>query len=470
MGILDVIRPKRKSPKDITKNVNVPEAKRRLSRRGATVPMFEDMPTLSEPKAYSIIYEQDTTFSPLQKTARKCGAFKSMIVGGGERGKMMQQIVDQGVGMKVAQEWMFYAIVEGWRGLWLKAIPKGRFNVLNLFGSGGKKLNAGGNWWWGGWDDPTVIKMSPINSYLPDESVLCERERVCIFCPTADVNPEGDTRMAQNSLRVAYLTSLLDVAEQVYTERHSLPKEIIKKVMSELDPLSVESALQAGLDELAGASALKNFTLDSKEALEIVETSGRTWQFLQALRASLNGRGHKLVTGENLTSDSSDSGDTGSSELADKQLFGVAAYIMSMMSEAFTMQVLPFLEEVNKHILPPALKKDPPMVWVFVPPIEKQRLSPAETFGAMDREYPLTYGFISQVLGTGVPPGKNPDDIFVIPSKMRAAQAVEEAGMMPSSTGEGRQRPDREVPGSGMPPEDKQDKQTDKRNLDKEAE
>ena len=478
MGMLDFIlrRPPVKSPRDEKKNVNKPDPTNLYAQGGVAVKMFEDLPTLQKAQAYKILYEHDTVVIPAQKLAQKCGAFRSSIVGGGETGEFMQEVVNQSMGLQAAQEYLYYAVIEGVRFLWKRARPAGKINVLDARDCGGQKVRAGGHYWWDGYDGGNVIRFQPLAGWsATKEAVDVDRDRVLVFKPSVDANPEGDTKLAQNLLRVAHLSALLDVAEQVYTERHSLPKEIIKRVMDDLDPASVASAITVGLSKLQGAHALKNWSMERKEALELIEASGRTWQFLESLRSSLNARGHKLLTGENLTSDSTGSGDSGSSEQADNQLFSRAAYAMALMGESFTNEMLPFLLEVNKHRAPPLKLKDEPMRWVFRAPVEKQRLKPAELYGAWDRGYPTEYGFCAAVLGTDVPPGKNPRDLFyrvgMSPEDQAKKQELAEQQtkeMMPSSTGGAEQRKDREVPGSDMPPDDKQDKQTDKRNMDKE--
>lgn len=469
MGIFSKIRGAFSgSPKDTTANVNAPEPNSAYGSRGGTVPMFKDFPTLSNPAAHSLIYEMDTCFSPLQQLARRCGAFSSEIVGGGERGRAMQEhVVDQSIAINAAQEFLSYGQMEGVRFLWLRGRPVGKWNVLDARDCGGIKVRAGGNFWWDGHDGNNIVRFAPLSGFSQDQKdQKLERWRVAVFKPSIEVNPEGDTRQAVNLLRVAHLSQLLDVAEQVYTERHSLPKEIIKRVMDDLDPDSVGSAIAVGLDQLEGATALKNWSMDRKNALELIEASGRTWQFLEALRVSLRARARELVMSDSEGSGGGEKRDP-SSELSDKQIFSVAAYIMKNMAECFSTDVLPFLERINEHKLPPAKAKDPPMVWTFKPPVEMQRITPQQLYGGLNLGIPTVNKFIYEVMGAPIPTGVDPDGVFIYKPSSPFGEEKDDKPKLPSKDGGSEQRPDREEPGSGMEPEPTQDKDGDLRNQGK---
>jgi hypothetical protein len=467
MGFFSKVLPKKRAKRNFKRNVN-----RALSKllhagtSGAVVPMFEDMPTKIDWRAYEIINEQDVTLSPVLKYGEKCGAFRSKISGGGERGRALNKVVQASFGLLDAQEWLAgRSRVEGVAFLYLRGRPHGRFNVLDARGCGGRKLRAGGNYWWDGWEGNDAVRFAPRRGTLnkDDEDTLVDRNRLCVFAPTSDINPEGDTRRALPLLRIAWLSSLLEQAEQVYTERFSLPKEILKRAIEGMNPDDVDNAFIDALGEIEDSLAIDNLAMDSREKMEIIEAKGKTWEFLKELRSKLEARAHKLITGEMQSSGGAgEAGDRGGHELADKQLFFAAKSTMGKLAEAFTIQVIPFLEEINNWWLPEADEDEPPMKWEFLAPIEKQRIQPAEMYAGMDRAVPMKWGFIDAVLGTES--GKDPDSFFVSPVALQKTQP-----MMPSSTGEAEQRKDREVPGSNMPAENEKNPE-DLRNVGEEEE
>jgi hypothetical protein len=472
MGFFDWIKlPTKRSPKDDAANVNEPTSTSAVGNRGAKLPLFRDLPTEIAYRAYDQIYSQDVTYHPLLKRAKKCGGFTAMVIGEGERRDQLQDVVDNSMGMPQTQEFLSYSDVEGVRGVWMMASPRGKMNVVSFLGGGMKKWKAGGELWWGGFQSRDAVRLSPRSSTHLQEDVTLDRNRLLVHCPTIEVNPDGDTTLGLNLLRIATLGKLLEGAMQVYTERHSLPKEIIELVMREYSPSFVTSAASAALATLQDANAMKSWSTTPDEALKMVEASGKTWQFLLEMYKLLATRAHKLTTGEFLTS-GTDTGDI--PELAERQFFSAAAYAMKLMGESFTHDFLPYAEKINEHWLAPRKKKDPPMWIEFRAPIEKQQLKPAEMLQIMDRWYPTTYADASAVFGTELPPGVDPKAVFLKPGmpSVKAEEPAKPDDKVPSSTGETDQRTDREQEDSNIPADDtrKQDKNEDLRTVDKDKE
>jgi hypothetical protein len=448
-----------------TENPNKPVSTTRLARRGSSLPMFTDLPTQVERGAYDVIYEHDATFSPMFKRACKVGMFVPVVIGEGPRRDEMQEIVDNCIGMSEILEHLSYADLEGVMFAWLRsqALPDSKMNVVNFMGCGERKINAGGNYWWGGVDYPKMVRLEPLsNGNSDDESLTLDPKRVVVFCPSATPNPDGDTRMALNMLRIASQAAVLDQAEHVYTERHSLPKEIIELVMKEFDPSIVQTALVSAGAALRDSHALDNLAMSPDEVMKLVETNGKTWQFLMELRKSLNGRAHKLVTGENMTTETEGGGD---SELAEKQFFSRAAYILKKMADPLTTVFLPFCAEINKHWMTPRKVKDKPMYLEFRPAIEKHRLSVSELNASADRNIPMLWEDVYAVLGMTMPEGiKEKFGDYYLKSNMEP----EKKENLPLPTdGPGMQRSDREQKDSDVPDEHtrKQDPKEDMRNV-----
>lgn len=467
--------PKKKSPSDKEANINKPRATGGFGRRGSALPGFEDLPTRIEPKAYDIIYEHDTTYQPLLKRARRCGSFVPVVVGGGKRGQGLQRALDLSRGLNEMKEFLSYADVEGVRFAWLRSMPMNDMNVIDARGCGGRKLKAGGDYWWGGHDSNLGVRLAPPSNLREeeDEDMLVDMTRMMVVCPSAEVNPEGDTKFGLALLRVAKEAAVLDDAEYVYAQRHSLPKPVLEVLMTAFGEEHISHALNTAVGKLAGLSSMDAIAMDAEKVMKLLEANGKTWQFLTELRISLNGRAHKLVTGENLTSDSSGSGDSGSSSNAEKQFLSAAAYVMSSQSDAWTYTLLPFLEKVNESWLPARRKSDPPMYVEFRAPVEKQRLTVAEISQIADRNVPIRWDELYSTTGLTMPEGVDQEfGPYYLHSKMnpKGAPGGDEGGDLPSNTGESTQRSDREQEDSGIPADDtrKKDPREDLRNADKE--
>jgi hypothetical protein len=453
-------KPKGRSP-DGEQFIALPTARTATSRGDATVPLFIDKAVDLDWQAYKLIYEADTTLQPILRYSRKCAGFTPVVIGSGERRDQVQELVDATEGMPECIENLSLAMIEAWRGQWMRAVPHGNRVNISMKGGSGRKVQAGGDFWWGGPAMDDVIKLRPLISQWDEKSRNLPRKQVMIFHPSASVNPDEATDLARALAINARLTRQVLVAMHVYTEKFSLPMPVYKKMVEEMDAAGMTGALTEVGKAVAQLNSLSSLSQDKRESLQLLEASGQTWEFLVQIHGLLQRQAQRLITGEQLTGERPGaSGDGGSAELDEKQFFSVASYVMKMMAEPFTSDYLRLLEELNDYWLAPA-EKDAPPLWIeFRPPVEKNRLTVAELLQAIDRRIPLSLDTVYSVLGIEQP--TDPDKVFLMPQAEGNG-----GGDTPSSTGESVQRKDREVPDSGIPGEmtRSQDRDGDMRNV-----
>lgn len=462
MGLFDWLRKPNKKTVDNDKSPNVPVVTG-VEGRGRGLPGFTDLPTKIYHKAYDIIYEHDCTFSPLYKRAGKCSKFSMHLVGSGALRDELQRVLDNTIGLPQILDFLSYSDVEGWRCAFMRVSPLGKMNVANFLGQGGRKIKAGGEYWWGGYEEPDVVRLRPTTQQIKkDEDASYDANRFIICSPSGDVNPEGDTRLGLNMVRIASTAAILDNAEYVYTERHSLPREIIETVIKRFNPSSVVSAMTSAITALRGADALDVAGTNAEQILKLLEPSGKTWQFLDALREKLESRAHKLVTGEDKSSGGGGGVDVGIPDNAEKQFTAAASRLLSLFAEEFSLKLIPFLIEANSHWLPAAEKDAPPMYIEFRPTPEKNKLSVAELCQVADRGFPIDWDDFFSITGLAYVPGvKEEFGSYYIKSKMNPNGKTEDFETTDSGK---QQRKDRMKEGE---PKDKT-KDNDVRNLDEE--
>lgn len=427
-------------------------------------------------EAYETLNRADAVMQPMQKFARRIGSMKLEVVGSGKLRDELQRIVDQTVGISDGLEWLAYAEIEGLRFLWNRADfdEEQDIYVADFRGCGRQKWKAGGTFLWTGWEDNRVLKMreyptttAPSEVEAAKEKEL-DRKQVVVFRPGAGDNPEGDPNKTFQYFLIAEMARLLDKSMAVYQERYSLPREMLKKMLDSLRPDEQQVALSRAVSKMAQSNARGRMAVNAEDAIDLLEPSGATWQFLIQYRRLLEARAHKLITGENLTSDSSGSGDSGSSDLSEKQLNSAAVAFGKKIADALTMDWLPWLMQINAHALPKLKKSEPKPYLVLRAPIEKQRITVQEFLAALEKDIEVTTDEMYEILTLTRPEGV--PDTYKMSRDSKAQQGPE--GMMPSPEGGAEQRPDRQKD-PGNPDENPemnkpQDSNRDDRNMGKE--
>ena len=377
-------------------------------------PHFKDSVYELNRRGYEIIRTTDVVAQPMDKMANRIGMMVPVVVGRGERCEQLQEIIDLSLGMPDALEFLAWGVVEGWRAMWINdyGIPARGYVVPDLRGGGIMRFQAGGLAMWDGWTENNVIKVEQPTH--PDErerpSYLMDRERIILFRPGASINPDGENDVAYQLLLIAEQASLLDKAQRIYGERHALPREIIQILAESLRPDELSAAVSSAAEKIAATNAYEITGLTTEQVLKYLEPSGTTWQFLVEYRRQLEGRAHKIISGENMTSDTSGSGPSGSTKNAQQQLESRSLAIAKKLSEPLTHDLLSWCERKNEGRLAP-LGADEPIPYIQLrPPVEKTRLSIAEAVQLMDRGWKFPTNYICELAGHERVPGT--DDIF----------------------------------------------------------
>lgn len=380
-----------------------------------TSPLAGKMPQFSDPvlrlnrKAYELIRRTDVIAQPMNKKARRIGMMTPVVVGRGKRCEQLQEIIDQTRGMPDALEYLAWAEPEGWRGIWINgyAVESRGFVAPDLLGGGIDRYQVGGVAVWDGWTEDNIARVE--QSAQPDSdkasAALVDRSRVILFRPGAGMSPEGDTDKAWQLYLIAEAASLLDKAQRVYAERHSIPREILKQMTDALRPDEFQSVLQSAADKLAAVNAYNISAMSSEQILEYLEPSGMTWQFLVEYRRQLESRASKILLDEDTTGNSAATGPAVSSKNSQMQLEVAALSLAKKLCEPLTHDLLGWIEKTNSGYLA-RLKSDEPIPYIQLRPgVEKVRVTVAEAAQMLDRGWRMPSAYIAELMGHEVPPG-----------------------------------------------------------------
>lgn len=463
---------------------------------GDTMKSWKDPAYAVSAEAYLTARRNDVVTQPMGKFAEKIGAMSLTVVGQGKLRDELQKIVDQAKGMSDGLEWLAWAKIEGVRFLSHRAVMDEQigYYVPDARGCGAMKWKAGGNIYWAGWaadlDNPKrSIGKVPETNVDPEKPMSekdgqwFDRKEWTVFRPGAGTNPEGELDIALQVFLIAESAQLLDKAMRIYSDRYSLPRELLKKMVDQLRPDEMASTFTSVKTRLATANARTRIPMNAQDALELLEPKGTTWGFLTEYRSMLERRVHKLICGEDVSSGGQESGDRGGRDMADKQLNSAAISFGKKIADALTNDWLEWVIEKNKGLLPRLKSGEPKPYLALRPPVEKQRISVAELVQVIDRDVELNSDFVYEVVGTDKPEGVGPtfksSRDGAMAARQKAAEAKAEAGVdengdpvspegdKPSNEGGSTQRNDREQKDSGIPSEDtrKQNPDEDLRNL-----
>lgn len=424
-------------------------------------PSFPDPIVTLDARAYENIRRTDVVAQPVNKLARKVGMFHLVAVGKGKRRDAIQNICNHVRGLGDILEFMTWAIVEGVRFSWVKGYWTGTFYAPDLRGCGRLKKNAGGAYSWNGFDysesgEGDVVKVEEsYMSYGESEQAkrqakTLDRSRVIVFRPGAGHNPEGDLDIGYQLFLVAEAARELDHAQRTYTDRHALPKQVIRKMMDRLRPDEVDNVLATAADRMRVANARQVMAMSSGDLLEYLEPKGTTFDFLLQYRRQLEERASKIVTDEFITTMGSQS--PSQSSKSGEDLFNVAAFTVARkLSESVSDTLLPLMERWNPHYLPAYEAGEPPIYLELRPISARTKLSVGEMVQVMDREYPLPTDWICENLGCERDPSL--PDFFVGKKPSGFDSFGKNPSQVPPTTEQGGQgRADRHGEESGAQP------------------
>lgn len=433
---------------------------------------------------YTMMRQSDVISQPMSKLARGVGSMVPAVVGAGKRRDMLQKIVDHTYGFGDMMEWLAWAHVEGVRFAWLKAKWVEDFDngkgawIPDFRGCGRMKVTAGGHYTWEGWHSDVVGKISELGAIAPTDSkeresaqaATFERERVLVFRPGAGDNPEGDLDVTLQLYLLADAAQELDKFMRLYQERYSVPREVFKKILDRLRPDEYSTVMGNTAAKIRQADhARLRMAMSDSETIEMIEPKGMTWQFLTECRTLLEARGHKLLTGEDISSGGAGkAGERGGHTGGENQFNSTKLSLARKVAEALNNDWLPFVEAANEHLLPRLRTGEDRPTIELRPPIEKRNVTPSEILQGMDRGIEFEEDFVYEVFATRAPR----EGVKTITKNFAAEKGVDANGDVPSSTGQTTQRKDREQNGSNVPKEmtRKRDPNEDSRNIQKDSE
>lgn len=425
--------------------------------------------------AYRVLLSNDVVVQPMHKFAERLAGMQLTVVGSGKRRDKLQEIVDRTSGVGDMLYWLAYARIEGVRFVRKRAVldeSDGLF-IGDFRGCGARKWKAGGNLYWAGWqadvEEPnrSIGKLEELSNGDPEDKIDAEgawyeRKDWIVFRPGSGTNPEGDTELTYQLFLLAESAQLLDKAMRIYADRYALPRELLKQMIDALRPDEKLTLLKSGASKLAASNARKRSSMSAETVIELIEPKGTTWEFLTSYRSLMERRAHRLVFGEDITSGGQESGDRGGREQGNKQAFAAVTSFGKRIADTLTEEWLPWIAELNKDELPELADGEPTPYLDIRPSAEKERLSVAELVQAADRRIPLKADDVYATLGVDRPP--ETDDVF-----RWEHIGGQNAGNIPSNTGESTQRRDREQEDSNLPAEKPQDENEDLRNVDEDT-
>ena len=429
-----------------------------------------------DPSAYETMRRTDVVAQPMNKLARKVGMMRLVAVGRGARCKAVQNICNHIRGLTDMLEFLAWAKAEGTRFGWVKGSWCGDFYAPDLRGGGRLKKNAGGVYLWNGYDysasgEGDVVKVEEFlygfgNGLSEAEwrkAKTLDRSRVIVYCSGATNNPEGDLDISWQLYLVAEAAALLDKAQRIYAERHSLPKEVYRKMIDQLRPDEAESVMNNVANRYGVANARQVMAMPAKDMFELLEPKGTTFDFLLEYRRQLEERASKIITDEFITSMGSKSPSQSSN--SGEALFELSALSMARkISESLNDTLLPLIEQWNSHYLPPLEDGEPPIYLELRPISPRMKTTVAEVVQLLDREVPLPTDWLYEMLGCERDPSL--PDFFT--GKPKASPLGGAAGggfpqIQPDGTAQRRDRPMQD--GSEMPPAFTKKRKEDLRNL-----
>lgn len=395
-------------------------------------PRFRDPVYELNANAYRTIRRTDVTAQPVNKVAKIVAQMNVVAVGKGARRDAIQKSIDSAKGLPDFIEDLCWGVVEGVIFGWMKATlvkVADPYYAPDVRSSIRKKYNAGGTYLWNGNDysasgEGDVVKANENRSnaswggaqddQLWKEARRIQRNRVLVFRPGAGNEPEGNLDLAWQLYLIAEAASLLDKAQRVYAERHSLPREVYHKLVDDLRPDEQAAVMSEVNEKWKAANARQRMVMPLGDMLKMLEPSGTTWQFLTEYRRQLEERAHKVVCDEFITTMGSDS-PSNSSKVGKEALNGTALVWARKISEPLNNDLLPFLERINPQW--PAYAADEPEVYLELRPSSAAaKVSVGELVQLMDKEWPLPADRIGEVIGMEVDP-KLKGQFFVGKSK-----------------------------------------------------
>jgi hypothetical protein len=300
------------------------------------IPKWDDPVIRANGLGYQLIRTQMGTAMPMRRLGVRISTLDLVAVGdvNSERRKAYQFIMDKSIGLSDMLQDIVWGLVEGviFCQMFKAASPAGGpvFIVPNFLRGLSRKEAAGGPITWDGEKLYRVRRINPNVDHTDQHEAVLPRDKFFVWRPGAGSDPQGDPWIG---------LVMLDLAEQLgenkentnaYRKRHGKIYHIIEKQMNRTKAADRGSILKslvnrafkqnaAGEDVTDQIPAIGDdkfnqfFGLPVGDALKLLEPSGATWQFLLDDRKEIKAEALQFIVGQLLTTDSRDSGGTGSS-------------------------------------------------------------------------------------------------------------------------------------------------------------
>lgn len=271
-----------------------------------------------------------------------------------QRAGIVQAILDRMTRLDVAIKDLVWGLVEGVIFGWITGEVQDGMVVPSV--SVRRKAKAGGIL---EWDGQRVVQRSrPFfmggagDAEAAGDAAAKElpRHRVVVWQPGNDGNPEGDTELGWQLYQLAEEAQQQRKNRIRYADRHGLPWELLLRELKDMRSTKVGSALQSGADALKRLPH-QGMSMSLQDIVKLVEPSGTTWQFLRDYDVAIAKEAHQYVLLNTLTSNTADTGPTGSSEVHGDQQAKLETAVARSMAQAFTSDLLPFVEFYNQPSL-----------------------------------------------------------------------------------------------------------------------
>lgn len=384
----------------------------RKATKAPSFPEWQDQVYKVSADGYHAIRTAPPTAKPVRKLAEHVAGRSIVAVceEDTDRAEAIQYILDRMPGTPEMLRWLTWGLVEGSTFYNLVGLPKpvNGFFIPDLRGGGRRRVQCGGNLYW---DGSTIMKAREDGAVLatPEEraAAVMPRERFIVYSCGGSGSPNGDGDLAIMLYLLAQGYQGNSRNRHEYRERHGLPLRLVKKALDAMGAGNVPTRMANAAEKLAIAQR-SAMAISDKDAVEMLEPTGATWQFLLEDERALERVASELVSLEALTSGPASAGpDTrGNTNVAEGQLNTAIETLCLSIAEALTDDLLPFILAYNAAKIPGGLDGAVVHFELAAPvPTVKVAASEAREFAKLTE---VDTQWLYSLHGATVPPGTPP--------------------------------------------------------------
>lgn len=373
-------------------------------------PIWADPVEVLDPEAYTKIRRSPAAAHPVRKLGVRLSRYRLEAQGEGPRVEFIQELLDRMPRLKSAIRGLVWGIVDGVIFGWLHC-PRGATDdglVIPEIAIR-KKVKAGGRLEWNG---KIVVQQQLLflgavanidgngagGKAMDFEAKTLDRRKLIVFSPEVSSSPEGSADLAHMLYLIAFEYEQATKNQSWYSKRFGAPWEILKQSVERMRPGIASGQRKAAQDKLDSMNR-QGINIALKQHIELLEPGGNTSEFLGDYTDTLRKIAHLLVLLNTLTSETQDAGPTGSSNVHKSEEDEAVDSVGAAISEAFTADLLPFLEYYNGGLLPEG-KIDR---LLLIPPATQRELSHGELIEIYNSGLELDADWFYGEVGAPVP-------------------------------------------------------------------